>query len=140
MLLRLFVALFTQLSVGAAFAAPTDCIYGRESSPSYPTVIDSWNKSIQDYRKEIDVLITREQNNYAKCLEAWVGKDINSLIEAMGVPTQTSKLPNGDIGYVWLEQTGERQCKTSIFTKKDRIVKWQTFGNSCRRAEPPTSQ
>lgn len=136
---RVFIALLTQLCFGAAFAAPIDCIYGKESSPPRANVLDSWNTSVQDAQKEIDELIKREQNNYAKCLDVWVGKDINALIEAMGVPAQTSKLPNGNLGYVWLEQAGDRQCKTSIFTKQSKIVKWQAFGN-CRRAEPPSTQ
>jgi hypothetical protein len=74
-----------------------------------------------------------EAKGYNKFLDAWVGKDIGKLASKWGAPTGTTRLPNGEVIYVWDNKSEDWQCRTSVFTKaKGEITKWQWSGNNCK--------
>jgi len=92
----------------------------------------------QKQAQKLDAIKSRkeaEAKAYNEFLESWVGKDISKLASKWGAPTGTTRLPNGEVIYVWDAKSDDWQCRTSVFTKaKGQITKWQWSGNNCKVA------
>jgi hypothetical protein len=120
----------------AAVADPGACLRGNVTNGPPPR--GDWRTtSINDGIQAIEAQLKTESANYNDCLNQWVGLDVNELAAVWGAPVQQTKLPKGEMIYVWQQGNGEKYCRTSIFTKKSKITKWQWGGNTCRRADPP---
>lgn len=87
-------------------------------------------------------------------LQARIGQNINEVIQQMGPPTRTFKMPNGSTMYTWHNEgvmttsaktkawslTGEKELITNTSycditytaNQKDEITSWNHAGDSCR--------
>jgi hypothetical protein len=88
-----------------------------------------------------------------KAFDAWIGKDINSLISwpSWGPPSDVYTMPNGNKMYSWLRIGGtvmttnfnyyfgqatsnvyQKWCKYTFTTNtSDIIISWRAEGNDC---------
>ena len=91
------------------------------------------------------------QKLYEEKLGSWLGHDVNDLITSWGPPSDTFKMPNGEMIYTWLWVGGQvmrthyneytnqlistsskRWCKTSFTANQsNRIERWRWEGNAC---------
>lgn len=88
---------------------------------------------------------------YEEKLDTYIGRDVSSLIEEMGVPNKSMDLPDGGKAYSFYHERASRSvsssrfgnysygnitthsCETTFFADKDnKIVKWLHSGNACR--------
>lgn len=79
-------------------------------------------------------------------LSAWVGHNVNGLIQHWGTPTDVSDLSNGSALYSWLFDEGlantpikgtintvSQYCKITIgVSTNDLVQSWQLEGNNCK--------
>lgn len=61
---------------------------------------------------------TAELTGYAETVQAWVGQDGNTLVRTWGAPASTFPMPNGNVTYVYVDQTSidagkQLQCTES---------------------------
>jgi hypothetical protein len=136
-LFYLLVGIFALAIATTASSQPKSCAAGSEAPLPQAKAADLWNLSVEQARAAAQEHLRRQESNYNKCLDTWVGKDVNELASVWGAPEKIAKMPTSDLIYVWLAKVEDRECRTSIFTAKNKIVKWQWSGNACRRANPP---
>jgi hypothetical protein len=83
-------------------------------------------------------------SRHSIALQKWVGRDVNTLIQAWGTPTNIYKRPDGSALYTWWNDSGKDPqpgrityamhyyCKTSFTVDPQGIIKtgeWE--GNNC---------
>ena len=79
-------------------------------------------------------------------LNAWIGHDVDGLIQHWGDPVDVSGYSNGDVSYIWLFDDGlsnspikgtidtlSKYCKISIDVSSEYMVQsWKLEGNDCK--------
>lgn len=87
---------------------------------------------------EVREHILRESLNFNRCLDSWVNAKLGQLVLAWGAPHSTGKIPDGTSYSVWEEKEGDKQCRTTVFSKSGKISSWRATGNDCMRQIGPS--
>lgn len=76
-----------------------------------------------------------DQKRYRDFFQGYIGKNINSLANAVGAPTATTKMSKGEVIYVWERFLDNALlCKTSVFTRSSGLIyNWHSSGAYCLR-------
>lgn len=94
----------------------------------------AWEKlQLESYEAKIRAKKAADMHRQGKFLDGLVGNKINALAAVWGAPTGSTKMPGGEVIYVWETQEAKGlNCRTSVFTRnKGLIYTWQLSGNAC---------